>query len=188
MNCWEILGIEPTGDRQQIQRAYEQQMKFASTDDAPRIERAFNEAVSACPLDGNEGQIVREVVIQIKALLNNSARSSDVNIWKAILSEPPADQAVLKQEIARQMEHQLRPMAQNGSFPAPVVHFLGDWFGWDSLLDAPGSNDEAVHIEPVVSDEGDNQPPPMVNFWPAVIGWVIALVVLASLFGGMTGS
>jgi len=27
----------------------------------------------------------------------------------------------------------------------------------------------------------------MVNFWPAVIGWIAGLVILATLFGGMGG-
>lgn len=125
MNCWEILGIEPTGDRRKIQDAYEQQLKFASEDEAKSLEAAFREAVGDDPgpvkqasdtvqtephrevqdeepdrpLDANEGQVVREVVIQIKALLNDSSRSKDPGIWKAILDEPPADQPRLRREI-----------------------------------------------------------------------------------------
>ena len=30
-------------------------------------------------------------------------------------------------------------------------------------------------------------PPQMVNFWPAVIGWIVGLAVLATLFSGMGG-
>jgi hypothetical protein len=194
MNCWEILGIEPTGDRERIKHAYEQQMKFASKEDAARIEQALNEAIAtdvpARPLDGHEGQVVREVVIQVKALLHSSVRSSDVNIWRAILAEPPADQPLLKQEIARQLEPQLRPMAENGSFPGPVMQFLGEWFGWDTLTTAQESSladAEGPDADDRFQDES-NQPPQMVNFWPAVIGWVIGLVILASLFGGMSGS
>jgi hypothetical protein len=194
MNCWEILGIEPTGDRERIKHAYEQQMKFASEEDAARIEQALNEAIAtdvpARPLDGHEGQVVREVVIQVKALLHSSVRSSDVNIWRAILAEPPADQPLLKQEIARQLEPQLRPMAENGSFPAPVAHFLGDWFGWGALVpvpETPGRDIDERQTDETFQEEG-SQPPQMVNFWPAVIGWVIGLVILASLFGGMSGS
>ena len=129
MNCWEILGIEPTGDRRKIQDAYEQQLKFASEDEAKSLEAAFREAVGDDPgpvkqasdtvqtephrevqdeepdrpLDANEGQVVREVVIQIKALLNDSSRSKDPGIWKAILDEPPADQPRLRREIGRQL-------------------------------------------------------------------------------------
>ena len=29
MNCWEVLGIEPTGDHARIRAAYERQEKFA---------------------------------------------------------------------------------------------------------------------------------------------------------------
>ena len=129
MNCWEILGIEPTGDRRKIQDAYEQQLKFASEDEARSLEQAFREAVGDAPapvmrtenaiqpeqpaqapdeaaerpLDANDGQVVREVVIQIKALLNDSSRSKDPGIWKAILDEPPADQPRLRREIGRQL-------------------------------------------------------------------------------------
>ncbi|EMP56778.1 hypothetical protein MSNKSG1_05571 [Marinobacter santoriniensis NKSG1] len=27
----------------------------------------------------------------------------------------------------------------------------------------------------------------MVNFWPAVVGWIIGLAILAAIFGGMGG-
>ncbi|AOY87784.1 molecular chaperone DnaJ [Marinobacter salinus] len=217
MNCWEILGIEPTGDHERIQRAYEQQLKFASGEDANRLDQAFREATgqmpaspkggpeseipdeapaavdepisgaSNQPLDGNEGQVVREVVIQIKALLNDSSHSKDAGIWKAILCEPPADQSRLRAEIGRQLEPQIRPMAENGSFPESVTHFLGHWFGWSSLQAMPEEADERIYRESEVPEVGENEPPQMVNFWPAVIGWIIGLVILASFFGGMGG-
>ncbi|TYC63889.1 J domain-containing protein [Marinobacter sp. BW6] len=213
MNCWEILGIEPTGDRRRIQDAYEQQLKFASEDEARRLEQAFREAVGDAPapvkpaddavqteqhsqsqdeeperpLDANEGQVVREVVIQIKALLNDSSRSKDAGIWKAILAEPPADEPQLRREIGRQLEPQVRPMAENGTFPAPVAQFLGEWFGWFAIEEAPEEADERKYPEPGMAEEQDEQPPQMVNFWPAVIGWIVGLVILATLFGGMGG-
>lgn len=213
MNCWEILGIEPTDDRRRIQDAYEQQLKFASESEARNLEQAFREAVgdapapatrpadtaqpgqptheveeaSERPLDANDGQVVREVVIQIKALLNDSSRSKDAGIWQAILCEPPADQPQLRREIGRQLEPQVRPMAENGTFPAPVAQFLGEWFGWFSMEEAPEVADERNYPEPGMAEEQGDQPPQMVNFWPAVIGWIVGLVILATLFGGMGG-
>lgn len=213
MNCWEILGIEPTGDRRKIQDAYEQQLKFASEDEAKSLERAYRTAVGDAPapvdrapeneeteqldlpaddeperpLDGNEGQVVREVVIQIKALLNDSSRSKDLGIWKAILREPPADQPSLRREIGRQLEPQLRPMAENGSLPTPVAQFLGEWFGWFAPEEAPDTTEERDYSEPETTEEQGEQPPQMVNFWPAVIGWIVGLAILATLFGGMGG-
>ena len=213
MNCWEILGIEPTGDRRKIQDAYEQQLKFASEDEAKSLEAAFREAVGDDPgpvnqasdtvqtephreaqneepdrpLDANEGQVVREVVIQIKALLNDSSRSKDPGIWKAILDEPPADQPRLRREIGRQLEPQIRPMAENGTFPAPVAQFLGEWFGWFTIEQAPEVADDRNYPEPDMAEEQGEQPPQMVNFWPAVIGWIVGLAILATLFGGMGG-
>ena len=183
MNCWEILGIEPTGDRRKIQDAYEQQLKFASEDEAKSLEAAFREAVGDDPgpvkqasdtvqtephrevqdeepdrpLDANEGQVVREVVIQIKALLNDSSRSKD------------------------------RPMAENGTFPAPVAQFLGEWFDWFTVEQAPEAADDRNYPEPDMAEEQGEQPPQMVNFWPAVIGWIVGLAILATLFGGMGG-
>ncbi len=44
MNCWDLLGIEPTGDQDQIRQAYERQLKFASGDEAQALERAYREA------------------------------------------------------------------------------------------------------------------------------------------------
>lgn len=206
MNCWEVLGIEPTEDHQRIQLAYEQQLKFASGEEAEKLDRAFREATGGAPkpeapqapvsdqppesdraLDANEGQVVREVVIQINALLNDSGRSRDVGIWKAILCEPPADQAPVRREIARQLEPQVRPMAENGSLPAPVAQFLGDWFEWTSLQDMVERADEPQAEQAEMNVEEADQPPQLVNFWPAVIGWIVGLAILASLFGGMGG-
>ncbi|MFP3978502.1 MULTISPECIES: hypothetical protein [Marinobacter] len=141
-------------------------------------------------LDASEGQVVREVVIQIKALLNDPGRSRDVGIWKAILREPPADQVLLRQELGRQLEPQLRPMAENGSFPPPVVIFLAEWFEWQSLQEVAALEEERRYPDPDPDpsrESLDDDSPQMVNFWPAVIGWIIGLVILATIFGGMGG-
>lgn len=213
MNCWEILGIEPTDDRQKIQDAYERQLKFASDDEASSLKQAFREATGDTPapvsgsveaaepnasgqagtelpdsaLDANGRQLAHEVVLQIKALLNDSVRSQDTGIWKAILCEPPADQAQIRNEIGRQLEPQVRPMAENATFSAPVAHFLGEWFGWFTVREAPEAEDPHSGREPDREEDQGEQPPQMVNFWPAVIGWIVGLAVLASLFGGMGG-
>ncbi len=227
MNCWEILGIEPTQDRDRIRQAYEAQMKFASEQEAKDLEQAFREATgSEMPptgsapaqepkpaevaepvnavtmpdqstgeaadetLSANDAQIVREVIIQVKALLNDDNRVQDAGIWKAILCEPPADQLPLRREIARQLQPQVRPMAENGSFPQPVAHFLGEWFDWFSVSEASQEPDPQRYPESgrgaeQQPEEAADQPPQMVNFWPAVIGWIVGLALLATIFGGM---
>lgn len=217
MSCWDILGIEPTDDRNRIRQAYEQQLKFATGADRERLEQAYREAAGepgqpdgevaatrtevdrdatqAASADAGEGvtldaqgsQVVREVVIQVQALLNDSHRSQQLDIWKAILCEPPADRQALRDEIADRLESQVRPMAENGSFPAPVCRFLGDWFGWYSLKEVADTTDERTYPEPDMAVAEDAQPPQMINFWPAVIGWIVGLAILASLFGGMGG-
>lgn len=214
MNCWEILGIDPTDNRDEIEAAYARQRKFASGEEAEKLRRAYEEAMgrppqtqppeqhshrgdepeaeSDRPLDASERQVVREVVIQVNALLNDSRRSHDVQIWKAILSEPPADRLPLRREIGRALEPQVRPMAENGSFPGPVVHFLAEWFEWYSLKDVPRYEPEETERDEDQGFSPDRQPeeemkPQMVNFWPAVIGWIVGLAILASLFGGMGG-
>jgi hypothetical protein len=227
MNCWDLLGIEPTSDRQRVEQAYQQQLKFASSDEAWRLEQAFREATDAAPatsdieaqtppstpgaqpeqvpehpkeLDAYSVQVAREVVTQVKALLNDSLRAENANVWKAILCEPPADQPALRADIACRLESQLRPMAENGVFPASVTAFLGDWFEWPRLREAASKNekerqpDERNYPEPeMMGEEGEQneqqneQPPQSVNFWPAVIGWIIGLAILTSLFGGMGG-
>lgn len=227
MNCWEVLGIEPTRDRAQIDAAYERQEKFASEEELERLRQAYREATggesagenagestgesaatrvepeakdeagpassdSAQPaeLDASEQQIVREVTIQIRALLNDSRRSSDPQIWKAILGEPPADQPRLRKEIGRALEPQVRPMAENGALPAPVVKFLAGWFDWYSLRKAPElqAEDETFSEKSGANQEPQEElPPQMVNFWPAVIGWIVGLAILATLFSGMGG-
>ncbi|MFO8142696.1 MAG: J domain-containing protein [Marinobacter sp.] len=214
MTCWNILGIEPTADLERIRQAYESQMKFASDDEARALEQAFQEAIDDDrELDAGQAQIAREVVIQIKALMNSDHRQQDVGIWKAILCEPPADQPALRREIGRQLEARIRPMAENGAFPAAVAQFLGDWFDWSSVRSANQvaelGNPDAGNVDTLNADfgnvdsrnpdshnypESDKAPdqdspeqPPMTNFWPAVIGWIAGLIILATIFGGMGG-
>lgn len=229
MNCWDLLGIEPTGDQDRIRQAYERQLKFASGDEAQALERAYREATggaepqstanapdgvpSSSPTDNDSGQlryedadsraltseeaqVTREVIIQIRALMNDNYRQQDVAIWKAILCEPPADRVDIRREIGRQLEPQVRPLAENGALPAPVARFLGDWFEWFSLKDVVEESDPRTYPESDMlsgrgmgegeSDSAD-QPPQMVNFWPAVIGWIVGLAILATIFGGMGG-
>lgn len=210
MSCWDILGIEPTQDRERIRAAYEQQLKFASQDESRRLADALREALGeplaetetpaaspsvepesspaeSQPLDAQDGQVVREVVIQVNALLNDHQRSQDVGIWKAILCEPPADKPAIRSAIAERLEAQLRPTAENGGLPAPVARFLGDWFEWYSLKDVAEPDETDVMAEPERPADGEEQPPQMVNFWPAVVGWIIGLAILAAIFGGMGG-
>jgi hypothetical protein len=219
MNCWEILGIEPTRDRALIDAAFERQEKFASDEELERLRQAYREATGServaaeeqsgansasandavteageqgepAELTASEQQIVREVVIQIHALLNDSRRSSDPQIWKAILGEPPADQPRLRKEVGRALEPQVRPMAKNGTFPAPVTQFLAGWFDWYSLREAPERQEEDETFSEESSADRQPQeelPPQMVNFWPAVVGWIVGLAILATLFSGMGG-
>ncbi len=257
MNCWEILGIEPTRDNGTIRDAYEHQRKFAEGDDARLIEQAYRQALvevghpapgagalvqpenpepqaapvepagqesgddarhqdeslstrdrqaddPAVPLSASDQQVVREVVIQVQAMLNDSIRRDDVAIWRAILTESPADQDGLRSAVGRELEPELRPLADDALLAPPVARFLEDWFGWYGMTDAleeteseqPFALDDAGRFQgtgnfPGTDADGGQDSEPgkrqMVNFWPAVIGWIIGLIILASLFGGLSG-
>lgn len=218
MNCWDVLGLARTRDRDEIERAYEQQRKFAEGEERSRLDQAYREALAeagleaprqAAPqqpspsrpdsaagvspeqeLDSREHQIARETVVQVNALLNDDRRSQDVNIWRAILTEPPADQPHIRRHIGEKLEHQLRPLAENGAFGPDVTLFLGDWFGWD------GASRKAHHqAEDLASERGTEareegevpEKPQMVQFWPAILGWIVGLIILTSLFSNMGG-
>lgn len=218
MSCWDVLGIEPTGDTSKIENAYNQQIKFATPEEARELENAMREALgqvglapeprrnepavtpdepvmAPAKLTAFEHQVVREVAIQIRALLNDSGRCNDPGIWKAILTEPPADKPAIRYEIAETVEGQLRPMAKQGGLSPDVAEFLGKWFNWSELAAVRQETDPATSaissgparaegLEQAESGEGQG----MGSFWPAVIGWIIGLVVLTSLFSNMTGS
>ncbi|NWO05924.1 MAG: J domain-containing protein [Alteromonadaceae bacterium] len=184
--------LEATGEAPAQVTATSEPAEAGEKPSAGETEQSPRSSEKDEPLSAEDGQIVREVIIQVKALLNDDNRQKDEGIWKAILCEPPADQLPLRREIARQLEPQLRPMAENGSFPQPVAKFLGDWFDWFSVSEANQAPDPRLNPEPdgepaADFDEETDQPPQMVNFWPAVIGWIVGLVVLAAIFGGMGG-
>lgn len=191
-----------TGEEaERLKQAYQEAM---GREPAPQVERSQPEESAPAvgrevepvaavsddqPLNANEQQVVREVVIQVNALLNDSGRSKDPQIWKAILGEPPADYPRVRREIGRSLEQNVRPMAENGTFAAPVARFLGEWFNWNSLTEVVRENqeDEEAARDAQEQEAEEDLPPQMVNFWPAVIGWIIGLAVLATLFGGMGG-
>lgn len=214
MNCWDVLGIEPTQNRSSINEAYERQAKFVSDEDTAGLEDAYREAltqagleVAAPPshteepeerpiqtphtLSSHDHQVVREVVIQIEALLNDDGRRNDPAIWRAILATPPADDPGIRQQIAQSLEQRIRPIARNGGLTGPVAHYLGSWFGWPELVEGiPASS--AIDTQPATRSEEDQtdqefDKPQFVNFWPAVIGWIIGLIILTFLFGGFGG-
>ncbi|WP_166263632.1 J domain-containing protein [Marinobacter caseinilyticus] len=227
MSCWDVLGIEPTRHRSEIDEAFEVQRKFVSGDEQKVLEDAYRQALKECGvsnptpahrhdesvataesqfapeseedrprLSAKEQQIARETVIQVRAMLNDSARAQDPSVWRAILAEPPADEEAMRQQIGRELEQDVRPLAENGAFPSDVVRYLGDWFGWDSLpMQTPEVPHDTARIESAQRpDSHDSEreqeqasSPKMTNFWPAVIGWIIALVVLTSFFSGMGG-
>ncbi|WP_328184751.1 J domain-containing protein [Marinobacter sp. OP 3.4] len=243
MNCWEILGIEPTRDSTRIRDAYERQSKFAEGDEAQRLRQAYQQAMGEAgearhteapeparepsetasprreessanpsswqaeahrgPLSATDRQVVREVVIQVNAMLNDSGRLNDVAIWRAILTEPPADQDAIRTAIGEELEPRLRPLAEEARLAAPVARFLGDWFGWYGMTDAlerEAQEDELTlddagryqgmnfpESDDAKGEGGEHQRPQMTNFWPAVIGWIVGIVILTSLFGALTG-
>ncbi len=219
MSCWDVLGIEPTRNPEEIERAYRQQVKFVEAANASQLDDAYRDAMAqagqgprqpvppeqaaaastecrprAEALDAAEHQLVREVVIQVQALLNDTARSGDAGIWKAVLTDPPADQAPVRQAIADKLEGQLRPMAREGALPVEVVRFLASWFDWDEVADSeqasvsapPESPAAAGRSEGLEQVDGERQQP-ATNFLPMAIGWIVALIVLTSLFSNLTG-
>lgn len=219
MSCWDILGIERTSNRSAIDEAFRQQQKFASSEELIRLNDAYHSALEeagiarpptdeqatvrsepamartdAPGLDARDQQIARETVIQVQALLNDNARSSDPRIWKAILCEPPADQADIRAYIGDRLTSQIRPLAENGAFPVGVCRFLDDWFGWQTLTKVDPniglgkqSGADDVTGERGRRNEGESDPPQLVNFWPAVIGWIVGLAILAAIFSNLIG-
>ncbi|BES71310.1 hypothetical protein RE428_23280 [Marinobacter nanhaiticus D15-8W] len=232
MTCWEVLGITPTNNPDQIRQAYESQRKFASGDSLQDLEDARDEALrqagfdvsavepqdrrpedaqpaepepnqaSSPALNARDRQVVREVVIQVEAMLNDSYRRSDPHVWRAILTEPPADQDHVREAISDELYPRLKPRLDAGELPEPVVAFLAQWLGWQELEDS-------MQAEPSRSNDPFDDPnhrgsnasagngaqsssqgkrPPMTNFWPAVIGWVAGLIILTSIFSQLLGS
>lgn len=219
MSCWDLLGIEPTRNRAEIDSAYERQRKFASADDEQALDTAYGEALSEAgieespatgsgsgstsppavaaakdeepgqPMTADEHQAAREIVLQVRAMLNDSTRSRDVQMWRAILTESPGERPTVKAAVADSLAPDVRPLARNGEFPSEVCRFLGQWFGWEELETADQGFEEPAGRadQPHPEEEAAEEKPQMVNFWPAVIGWIVGLIILTSLFGSMTG-
>ncbi|PVY78116.1 hypothetical protein C8D92_102152 [Tamilnaduibacter salinus] len=225
MTCWEVLGIDPTNDRTAIDQAYQSQKKFASGDDLERLDAAYREATgegsrsepgpSAAPdtaasqaserrpatpagLDAREAQVKREVVLQLEAMLNDRVRMQDVGIWRAILTDPPADRDAIREALSNELYPRLYPLIEKRELAPPVLHFLSEWFGWEELEQAAGEERRGVP-DPMAGPSGyrdvspeedsdESQRPTLPSFWPAIVGWIVGLIVLTSLFSQITGS
>ncbi|WP_111496285.1 J domain-containing protein [Marinobacter bohaiensis] len=225
MTCWEVLGITPTNNRDKIEQAYQSQRKFADGEAQQQLDDAYRQALreagfavepaasepapeprptakeaSEQPLSGRDQQVVREVVIQVEAMLNDDQRRKDANLWRAILTEPPADQDAIREAVSDALYPRLRPMLDDGSLPQPVLAFLSQWFGWEEVDQSLVSEDREVSDpfhEPGRqggAESGNESPParekrqPMPNFLPAVIGWIAGLVILTSIFSHLLGN
>ena len=153
-------------------------------------------------MSAEERQVVREVIIQAKAALNDRMRYQDKNVWRAILSDPPADKPSLRNAIGPELKDDIERLHHDDQLPLDTVRFLADWFGWDSLKDRlriPADDENLAASEsdsrsgryqtaPPGYDESNNQQPQFIKFLPAVVGWIVGLVVLTSLFGMLLGS
>lgn len=229
MTCWELLGISPTSDRQEIEEAYTEQRKFVAEHDLADLDRARRDAFveaglssqepqspaaaesearsvsviededTVRPLNARDQQVAREVVIQVEAMLYDSARCQDPQVWRAILTEPPADNDHIREAISDSLHPRIKPLLNAGELSQPVVAFLAQWFGWPEL---DAVNEQQVANTDVMAERdrgfsddvggsesaSDDKPQGGVSFWPAVLGWVVALIVLTSVFNHLTGS
>lgn len=186
-------------DMDGLMKAYREALEHCSAEgvgsasieksEMPRADRpqpAPTEPSGSEALNAADHQVVREVIIQLRALLNDGYRREDPSAWKAIICEPPADRTGIRREIARQLEQDVRPMASNGQFKPAVAAFLADWFQWSDIQQQQADPREPDLNDPLYSDaKAEADAPQMVNFWPAVVGWIVALAVLTMLFGGM---
>ena len=230
MTCWELLGISPTNDRQEIEEAYTAQRKFVADQDLADLDRARREAFAeaglasyeppvqravaepetapvkeaasaspARPLSARDQQVAREVVIQIEAMLHDSARCQDPQVWRAILAEPPADSDPIREAVSDALHPRIKPLLNAGELSQPVVAFLAQGFGWPELeavneqqaanSDVMAERDSGFSDNPSGSDSASSDKHQGgVSFWPAVLGWVVALIVLTSIFSNLTGS
>jgi hypothetical protein len=154
-------------------------------------------------LTNEDNQVVREVVIQVDAMLYDDQRRKDANIWRAILTEPPADQDAIREALSEKLYPRLRPSLEDGSLPQPVLAFLSQWFGWSELDNAADNRSPATTADPLAEpgsraapdaqfsgkeEEQSEQRPSLPNFWPAVIGWIAGLIILTSIFTSFSGS
>lgn len=229
MTCWDVLGLAPTNERERIDAAYASQRKFATDESLGELDDAYAQALreagfaapqpsasastphprvssepdrpadSAQPLNARDQQVVREVVIQVQAMLNDHYRLSDPGVWRAILTEPPADRDHIREAVSDALYPKLKPLLDDGSLPGPVLAFLAQWFGWSELDESAGQGVEPTHdpfddpnrrgpaaAEPQ-DDQQDQQRRSMPGFMPAAIGWIVGLIVLTSVFSNLLG-
>ena len=114
---WQILGIEPTSDVDQIRDAYRARLVETNPEDNPEgfmaLKEAYDTALSLAENTGSDEKTERpyaDIIAEIDEIYKDINKRMDENRWKSVLSKPVFtsldDQDPLRNEFLRYtMEH-----------------------------------------------------------------------------------
>lgn len=114
---WQILGIEPTSDVDQIRDAYRARLVETNPEDNPEgfmaLKEAYDTALSLAENTGSDEKTERpyaDIIAEIDEIYKDINKRMDENRWKSVLSKPVFtsldDQDSLRNEFLRYtMEH-----------------------------------------------------------------------------------
>ncbi|MEN2776962.1 tetratricopeptide repeat protein [Acetivibrio clariflavus] len=136
MDCFQVLGINPTKDVKEIKRAYSKMLRIHSPESDPegfqRVREAYEEAIAKASQEdvAAEPQTpVDQFMEKFKECYDNFEKRIDENCWRQLLDSDICYNIETGKEISDRI---LAFIMENYNFPYEIWTLFNSYFSWTS--------------------------------------------------------
>lgn len=136
MDCFQVLGINPTKDIKEIKRAYSKMLRVYSPESDPegfqKLREAYEQAIAKASEEDTvvEPQTpVDEFMAKFKECYDNFEKRIDENCWKELLDKDICCNIETSKEISDRI---LAFIMENYNYPYEIWTLFNSYFSWTS--------------------------------------------------------
>lgn len=136
MDCFEVLGINPTKDTKEIKRAYSKMLQLHSPESDPegfqKIREAYEEATAKSYEEDTSTKTltpIDEFMLKFKACYDNFEKRIDQNSWRELLDSDICLNIETGKEIGERI---LAFIMENYNFPYEIWSLFNSYFSWSN--------------------------------------------------------